>query len=413
MAPPEHRPLAGLTVIDMTRALAGPFGTLVLAALGADVIKLEDPSGGDVSRGNAPYLGSGGLSMRRVDEEDMSLALLNRCRGKRSVTLNLKHPDAGTVFVDLVRRADVVVENFSAGTADRLGVGYRAAQAANPDIIYCSLSGFGAGQEPGVRAMDTLIQALSGVMLTSGAPDEPPVRVGVPMADAITPLWAVIGILAAVQRRHAGGGGSFIDVSMLGALTSLVATEDWAALCELGQPVRTGPTLPRLAPFGLYRCTDGWFALVAPQDKMVAPLFAAMGRSELLSDPRFATRDARVVHERELTAEIEAWSRGRPMDEVVRRLQEADVPAAAVRSPLEAVCDPRVVGRGETVDVLHPTLGTVSAYKTAGIPVRFGERAAATDTPAPALGEHTEEVLVRHADYTPEHVAWLRERGVV
>lgn len=409
----DRRPLEGITVIDLTRALAGPFCTLVLAGLGAEVIKVEDPAGGDVARGNAPYLGDDGLTMQRRNEDDLSLALLNRCRGKRSMTLNLKHPEAPAVFADLVASADVVVENFSSGTADRLGVGFSAAQAANPDIVYCSLSGFGAGGEPGARAMDTLIQALSGVMLTSGAPEEPPVRVGVPMADVITPLWAVIGILAALQRRQAGAGGAFVDVSMLGALTSLVATEDWEALAELGQPLRTGPTLPRLAPFGLYQCRDGWMALVAPQDKMVAPVFDVIGRSELSTDPRFATRDGRVRHERELTAEIEGWSRRYDTDDAVSQLLAAGVAAAPVRSPLEAVNDPRVVERQETVDVLHPTLGAVPRYKTAGLPLRIGAVSLEPDGPAPRLGQHTDEVLGRLGGYAAERVEQLRARGIV
>src|SRR3984957_11577073 len=258
-------PLAGLRVIDMTRALAGPFCTLILAALGADVIKVEDPAGGDIARDNAPYLGPGGLSLTRTEPDAMSLAVLNRCRGKRSITLDLKRPGATQVFADLVRHADIVVENFSSGTADRLGVGYAVARAANPAVIYCSISGFGADTSSGVRAMDTIIQALSGVMLTSGAPGEPPVRVGVPMADVLTPVWAVVGILAALHRRTALGVGEHVDVSMLGTLTSLVATEDWAAMEQLGQVLRTGPTLPRLAPFGIYQCADGWAAIVAPQ----------------------------------------------------------------------------------------------------------------------------------------------------
>jgi CoA:oxalate CoA-transferase len=195
-------PLEGIRVIDLTRALAGPFATLILAGLGADVIKVEDPNGGDIARGNAPYVGPGGLTLRPSDPDDLSLALLTRCRGKRSVTLNLKVPEAREVFFDLVRSADVVVENFSSGTADRLGVGYAAAQQANPKIVYCSISGFGSRTDAGVRAMDTIIQALSGVMLSGGAEGDAPFRVGVPMADVLTPVWAVVGILAALQRRQ-------------------------------------------------------------------------------------------------------------------------------------------------------------------------------------------------------------------
>jgi crotonobetainyl-CoA:carnitine CoA-transferase CaiB-like acyl-CoA transferase len=400
-------------VIDLTRALAGPFCTLTLAGLGADVIKVEDPAGGDISRGNAPYVGEHGITLTASSPEDFSLAILNRCRGKRSITLNLKHPQARDVFADLVRAADVVVENFSSGTADRLGVGYEAARAANPAIVYCSISGFGAGNDPGVRAMDTIIQALSGVMLTSGGPEDPPVRVGVPMADVLAPVWAVVGVLAALQRRHRTGQGDHVDVSMLGVLTSLVATEDWSALERLGQPLRTGPTLPRLAPFGLYRCADGWIALVAPQEKLAASLFEVMGRLDLLDDPRFANRDARVIHDKQLTTEIEAWSSRLSAADAVASLLAAGVPAAPVRSPQEAVHDARVGAREETIPVEHPAYGPVDDLRTAGIPIRLGAARVGFDRLAPRLGEHTAEVLTKVAGYTEERRRALQEAGVV
>jgi crotonobetainyl-CoA:carnitine CoA-transferase CaiB-like acyl-CoA transferase len=406
-------PLSGLRVVDLTRALAGPYCTLLLAGLGAEVIKIEDPDGGDVARGNAPYVGPDGLSLTASGPDDFSLALLNRCRGKTSVTLNLKHPDAGAVFADLVRHADIVVENFSAGTAERLGVGYAAARRANPAVIYCSISGFGQDGGSGVRSMDAIVQALSGLMLASGGAEDPPVRVGVPVADVITPLYAVIGILAALARRSRTGAGEHVDVSMLGALTALVATEDWDALSLLGQPLRTGPTLPRLSPFGPYRAQDGWFALVAPQDKLVRSTFEVMGRPELAADPRFATRDARVTNAEVLTAEIERWSANRSVADVVEALVAAGVPAASVRTPMEGIRDESVVRREETVAVNHPTLGTIDGLRTAGLPITFVEAGRRVLAPAPRLGEHTEETLSRVAGYSAEAVRKLRERGVI
>jgi CoA:oxalate CoA-transferase len=410
---PADRPLAGLRVIDLTRALAGPFCTLVLAALGADVIKVEEPGGGDIARGNAPYLGPGGLSMAASDSQDMSLAVLNRCRGKRSITLNLKQPRAAQVFQDLVRWADIVVENYSGGTADRLGIGYETARAVNPEIIYCSISGFGADSQTGARAMDTIIQALSGVMLATGGPADPPVRVGVPLGDVLAPVWAVVGILAALQRRERQGTGEHIDVSMLGVLTSLVATEDWTALERLGQSLRTGPTLPRLAPFGLYRCADGWVAIVAPQDKLVASLFSVMGRHDLISDPRFCSRDARVHHDHELTTEIENWSGGHAMAEIVEVLTAVGVPAAPVRTPREAVADPQVVSRNETLPVEHPALGRSDELRTCGVPLRMSASQVGFSRPAPRLGEHTAEILSEVVGYSPEQQRELRRSGVI
>jgi crotonobetainyl-CoA:carnitine CoA-transferase CaiB-like acyl-CoA transferase len=387
--------------------------TFVLAGLGADVIKVETPAGGDISRANAPFVGPGGVRARPADGQDLSLALLNRCRGKRSVTLDLKAPGAADVFAALVRAADVVVENFTAGTADRLGVGYDAARAANPAVVYCSLSGYGADGTPGEPAMDTIIQALSGIMLTGGSPGDPPARVGVPVADALTPLHAVIGILAALQARHRTGEGSHVDVSMLGSLTSLVAAEDWEAWDRLGEPLRTGDTLPRLAPFGLFPCTDGRVAIVAPQDRDAHALFAAMGRPDLVTDDRFATRPARVDHHAEVTALVAAWTGARPVADVVGELTRRRVAVAPVRSPAEAVNDPRVVQRGETLPVLHPDLGEVPGLRTAGVPVRFSNAEVGFARPAPRLGEHTDEVLADLAGMTVDEIAELRAEGVI
>ena len=406
-------PLEGIKVIDLTRALAGPFCTLILGGLGADVIKVEDPKGGDISRGNAPYIGPNGLTLAATGPEDISLASLTRLRGKRSVTLNLKHPDAREVFADLVRNADVVVENFTSGTADRLGVGYEAARAANRAIVYCAISGFGADAAPGVRAMDTIIQALSGAMLTSGGPEDPPIRVGMPMADVLTPVWGVVGILSALQHRQRTGEGDFVDVSMLGVLTSLVSTEDWQALQDLGQPLRTGPTLPRLAPFGVYRCADGWFAMVAPQDKLVQSLVEVMDRPELLEDPRYATRDSRVRHDAELTAEIEAWAADLAADEIAARLAAKGVPVAPIRTPIEAVADPRVTAREETLPVQHPVLGDVPGLRTTGVPVRMRNARTGFDRLAPSLGEHTDEVLTQLLGYDEQRIQALRDAGVI
>jgi crotonobetainyl-CoA:carnitine CoA-transferase CaiB-like acyl-CoA transferase len=218
---PEDReagPLAGLTVLDLTLALAGPFATFLLAGLGARVIKIENPASPDHCRENAPFIGRNGVSLGRSAPDDVSVAALNRLRGKYAVTLNLKQPGSREVFADLVRRADVVVENFTPGTLDRLGVGYEVARAQNPRIVYCSISGYGADQATtgSGKAMDSIVQALSGLMMTSGEPAEPPVRVGVPFADLCAPVFAVVGILAALRQRDVTGLGRHVDVSMLG-----------------------------------------------------------------------------------------------------------------------------------------------------------------------------------------------------
>jgi crotonobetainyl-CoA:carnitine CoA-transferase CaiB-like acyl-CoA transferase len=260
--------------------------------------------------------------------------------------------------------------------------------------------------------MDTIIQALSGVMLAGGDEGDPPARVGVPVADALTPLYGVIGILAALHRRAETGEGRHVDVSMLGALSALVACEDWDALALVGQPLRTGDRLPRLAPFGLYPAKDGDVAIVAPQDRQVRALFEAMGRVELADDPRFATRDDRVAHHGDLDALIEGWTRSSPVDEVVAALERHGVAVAPVRSPTAAVHDPLVTTRGDTLPVLHPTLGEIDGLRTAGVPITFSADPVAFDRPAPRLGEHTDEVLTA-AGYSPGDIAALRRQGVL
>ena len=344
------RPLEGLTVLDLTIALAGPYATFLLAGLGARVIKVENPGHGDPCRTNAPYVGRDGVTLVRTHDDDVSASALNRLRGKLGTTLNLKHPRAREIFADLLRHADIVVENFSTGTMDRLGVGYEYAREVNPRIVFCSLSGFGAEKASGGgKAMDTIIQALSGLMMTSGEPSDGPVRVGVPVADMVAPLFGVIGILAALQQRERTGVGQQVDVSMLGALTSMVAGEPFDLLEQCGIPQRTGRMVPRLAPFGVYRTLDGWIAICAPTEAFARGVFAAMRQPELEADQRFATRDARVANVEALNDLLESFTAARRSADLIDLFDRHGVPAADVRSPRDAVRDPRVVLRGETV----------------------------------------------------------------
>jgi len=409
----KNRPLEGLRVVDLTRALAGPYATLLLAGLGAEIIKIEDPNGGDLARENSPYVGRDGVVVERRHADDVSISHLTRSRGKRGVSLNLKHPDAQQVYLDLVKTADIVVENFTAGTADRLGVGYAVARSVNPGIIFCSLSGFGATNPEG-KAMDIIIQALSGAMYASGAIHEPPVRIGIPIADMLAPVFAVIGILSALEQRHRTGQGQLVDVSMLGALTSFVAIENWAAMEAAGMQIRTGLTVQRLSPFGVFKCADGYVALVAVHAKLAQGLFRAMGQPDLGQDPRFANRDARVANATLLETTINDWSSELPTAEVVRRLEAEGVPAAPVRQPEDAMRDPRVESRHETMPVEHPDYGSEVDLHTAGIPILFSEARTGFDDVMPiTVGQHNDEVLSRLLGYSAERIADLRKQGII
>src|SRR5687768_2247676 len=412
---PPGPPLAGLTVLDMTLALAGPFATFLLAGLGARVIKIEHPDAPDPCRQNPPYLGPNGVSLGPTGAEDVSVSALNRLRGKYGVTLNLKRPPAREVFADQLRQADVVVENFSAGTLDRLGVGYAFGRSINPRVIYCSISGFGATTTAtGTgRAMDSIIQALSGLMMTSGAPGEPPVRVGVPVADLMAPVFGVVGILAALRQREASGTGQHVDISMLGVLTSLVAAEPFDLLEACGLPQRTGRVVPRLTPFGVYESADGYVAICAPTEQFACGVFAAIGHPEFEHEPRFATRDARVTHVDEMNAHIEAFTRTISTAELLPLLAHHHVPAAEVRSPREAVRDPRVQARGETVPLEHPDFGRVADVVGMGIPITFSDARAGNLRPAPSIGQDNALVYGDWLGYGPSGVEQLRATGII
>lgn len=410
----SNAPLAGKTVIDLTTALAGPYATLLLAGLGARVIKVENPTrGGDSSRNNSPYVTADGLSLRRTSPDDMSVSMMLRGRGKESITLNLKHPGSREVLFDLIRDADIVVENYSAGVTKRLGIDYASVRGLNERLVYTSISGFGATDDHGDRkAMDTIIQALSGVMMTAGEPGDPPVRFGLPVGDLVAPLFAVIGTLAAVLQADRTGVGQHVDVSMLGALTSLVACEPFDALESVGFPLRTGAYVPRLAPFGTFRAVDGWFAICAPTDQFAAGVLHALDRADLLETPDFATRDARVANADRLHALIAGWAAERTLAEVLGALDAHGAPAAPVRSTADAVRDPQVTRRGEVVPLVHPKFGHFDGLYGAGLPMVFSRSEVGLDRPAPALGENTDDVL-RAAGYDDEAIERLRADGVL
>jgi crotonobetainyl-CoA:carnitine CoA-transferase CaiB-like acyl-CoA transferase len=410
----RDRPLEDVTVLDLTTALAGPFGTLLLAGLGARVIKIENPLSVDSCRENPPYLGKSGATLVRWDADDVSVSAINRLRNKQAITLNLKKPKARGVFADLVRRADVIFENFSRGAMNRLGAGYAQAREINPRIVYCSLTGFGSEGEAGSgKAMDAIIQALSGFMMTSGAQGDPPVRVGVPVADMCAPLFAVIGVLAALMQARRAGVGQHVDVSMLGVMSMMVSGEPFDVLERLGIPQRTGLSVPRLSPFGTYRTRDGFVAICAPMEAFAKALFEAIGRPELNSDPRFSTRDQRVVHVNEVDRIIENYTQRFTAAEVIATLEAAGVPAAQVRNTDEAVRDPRVVARGETVKLSHPKYGEVDDVYGMGMPLKFSGARVGFDQPPPAVGEHNEAIYGGLLGYSAERIAELRRDGVI
>src|SRR5579871_1497312 len=406
------RPLEDITVLDLTTALAGPCATLLLAGLGARVIKIENPASPDSCRTNAPYLGPDGPHLTREHRDDISVEAISRLRNKKAVTLNMKHPEARAIFERLVAKTDMLVENFSGGALDRLGAGYADVHRINPRLVYCSITGFGRQGEGAGKAMDTIIQALSGAMMSSGSAGDPPVRIGIPFADLCTPLFGVIGLLAALHQTQRTGVGQHVDVSMLGVMTSLVACEPLDLLEQCGLPQRTGQTVPRLAPFGVYQTADGHVAICAPQEGFAAALFTAIGRPELNEDERFRTRDARVRNVTEVDSIVSDFTHVRPTSEIVETLFRAGVPVAEVRNPATAVRDPRVIARGETVRLRHPAAPEADVYGP-GLPVSFSDSAVGFDPAAPGIGEHNDEIYGAMLGYTSKELSALRAAGVI
>ncbi|MDE2446804.1 MAG: CoA transferase [Alphaproteobacteria bacterium] len=346
------KPLTQLKILDFTRVLSGPYCTALLADLGADVIKVEPPTGDDY-RHIGPFL------------KDGSSALFDTVnRGKRSIMLDLAQADHKALALKLAQEADVLVENFRPGVAAKLGIGYAAVSALNPKLVYASISGFGQDGPLAQRpAYDIIIQAMSGLMSVTGEPDGPPMLVGESIADVVSGLFASWGILAALNQRHATGLGQHLDVGMLQsmlALQPLVA----ARLFASGQaPKRVGNRHPISAPFGAFRAKDGMFMLAVLNDKLMGALSVVMARPEILSDPHFATDELRFANEAVLRQYIEEWAMGLSAHDAVEALLKVGVPAAEI---LDAKQANELVGRkiafeqpikfsGATKDPLAPS----------------------------------------------------------
>jgi len=414
MSTTTSRPLEGIRVIDLTVALAGPYGALLLGGLGAEVIHVEAPGEGEIARTNPPFVGPRGLSLEAKAPDETSLTIVNRGRNKKSVTLDLKSQRGRELFFRLVEQADVVIENMSEGAARRLGVGYDAVKSVNPRIVYASISAFGEPSVcPGVKGMDIMVQAMSGLMAVTGFADGPPTRVGVPIADMVTPLYAVNGILAALIQRGRTGRGQHVTVSMLDCISSIVAEEHFDVFGAAGVPMRTGNSHDRLLPFGVYPCKDGHAAVVAFRPEWMEGLLDAMGRPELLTDPRFSSRGPRLKNAKVFNDLIEQWTRTLTVAELVHELvDKRDVPVVPVRAPNQVLMDPALLERGAVMKLEHPKMGATVAYGM-GNPIRFSDAHAQFDQPAQELGEANDEVFGSLLNLSREEIEALRADRVI
>jgi crotonobetainyl-CoA:carnitine CoA-transferase CaiB-like acyl-CoA transferase len=408
------RPLDGLLLLDLTIFLSGPFATQMLGGLGARVIKIEQPGIGDPARVNPPYFGPNGLHGGRPGEGDMSLSALKRNRNKESITLNLKHEEGKAIFRDLVRSADMLVENFAPGVLDRLGLGHEALRELNPRLVVGAISGFGQdGPYRQLPAYDIVVQAMSGMMASTGEPDAPPTKAGPSIADLAAGLYAAIGLLAALQQRARDGLGQVVDVAMLDSLASLVLDEPLDLQVAAGQSPRTGNRRPRLTPFAAYEAADGFIAICAVTDAQVADLFRAMGRPDLIGDARYATLEARVTRASEVDALVEAWTRAHLRADLWRALRAARIPAGPIADIPELLADPQLHHRAMIAPVRHPDHGAVPGAHAANLPIRFSRAEASFDRPAPMLGADNARVYAELLGLTPEQIADLAARGVI
>jgi crotonobetainyl-CoA:carnitine CoA-transferase CaiB-like acyl-CoA transferase len=372
--------LDGVRVLDVSQVMAGPFCCLLLADMGADVIKIEKPHGGDDSRRMAPPFIHG-----------ESAAFLAMNRNKRSLVLDLKQPEGRAIFHRLAARSDVVVENFRPGTLEALGLSYPELSAHHPELIYCSISGFGqTGPYRERGGFDLVAQGMTGLMSVTGHPGEPPVKVGVPITDLNAGMYAAYGVLCAYIQRLRTGKGQLVETSLLEAGIAYTVWES-AIYFATGQiPPPMGSAHRLSAPYQAFRTADGYINVGAANQANWEKLAHVLKRDDLLSDPRFENNPARTVHVAELTAELEKAFLTRAAGDWLTRLEAAGVPAGPIYDMAQVYADPQVQARSMMVEIDHPTAGRV---KNIGIPVKMSETPGAIRRPAPTLGEHTGEIL--------------------
>ena len=372
-------PLDGIRIVDLTRVLAGPFCTMMLGDMGAEVIKIEEPEHGDEVRGWAPFI------------DGWSSYFLGVNRNKKSVALDLKAPEGVSALRALVRDADVLVENFKPGSLEQLGFGYEAVSAINPTLVYCSISGYGQnGPLAGLSGYDAVIQGESGLMEVTGQPDGPPTRVGIAITDYLAGLYASQGILLALIERRRSGLGQHVDIALFDSLMSALTLPAglWFATGE--SPRRMGNDHPSIAPYETLSARDGFIIIGAGNPRLWTQVCVALGIDHLIEDPRFLTNDDRLRNREELKAELHAVLQQRNLEELIACLRDHGVPCGRVRTVAEALEDPQLQAREMVIAIPHTALGSIRAL---GNPIKLSRTPYSIREAPPGLGEHTESVL--------------------
>jgi len=392
-------PLEGVRVLEASQVMAGPYCALLLADMGAQVVKVEKPRGGDDSRRMGPPF---------INGESAAFLAINR--NKRSLALDLKHPAGQAVFKRLAAQADILVENFRPGTLAGLGLGYTELSAQHPELIYCSISGYGqTGPDRERGGYDLVAQDAAGLMSITGQPGQPPVKVGVPVADLNAGMYAAYGILCAYIHRLRTGQGQSVDTSLLEAGLAYTVWESAMFFATGINPPPMGSAHRLAAPYQAFNTSDGYINIGAANQANWELLCQALGRPELVTDPRYVDNPARTRAAPELARELEPAFAQRSTREWLERLAAIGLPAGPVNDMAAVYADPQVQARQMMVELDHPTAGRV---KHIGVPVKLSQTPGSVRRPAPTLGQHTDEILVE-AGLTPAEIGALRAERVI
>ena len=390
--------LSGITVVDLTRVLAGPFCTLLLGDMGADVIKIEPPGEGDPLRAQG------------VIKDGLSWYYTSFNRNKRSMTLNLYSKEGKEILASLIRKSDVVVDNFRPGVMGKMGFGVDRLKSLKPDIIYCGISGFGvSGPYRDRPAFDFIIQAMSGLMSLNGKEGEEPMRVSIPISDLVAGLYAAFGITTALYHRSRTGQGQEVQSSLLDSVVSLFAYMSANFFAGGKLPLRTGNDHPIVSPYGVFRAKDGDIAIAPSNDPIYEKLVAALNLTHLKEDPGLSTNDQRMAHREKINAIVQEKIGTNTRQHWIDYLNKAGVPCGPIMNLEEVFDDPQIQHQEMILEVDHPGYGKV---KMTGFPVKMGETPCRVRVPAPELGEHTEEILGT-LGLKGDAVSELRTKGVI
>ena len=397
---PGDPPLKGIRVLDLSRVLAGPYCSMTLSDLGAEVIKVEIPGRGDDTRAFPPFL------------EGESSYYLSLNRGKKSLTLNLKDEKGVEVLHRLLKKCDVVLENFRPGVTKRLGVDYDVLKEIKEDLIYCSISSYGQTGPYATRpGYDLIIQGMSGLMGITGEQDRPPVRVGVAVTDLNAVMYAVMAILSALRVRDQLGIGQYLDVSMMDTAVSWMTYMAGSYFANGEVPPRMGVAHPSIVPYQTFEAGDGKFLLVAGgNDRLFKILCEVMDMEHLVVDPMYVSNTVRVENREILVPIIQERLLTKPRDVWLSKLMESGFPCAPVNAMDEVFSDPQLLHRNMLVTMDHPKIGKI---KQIGVPLKFSDTPLKLELPPPMLGQHTDEVLVKLCGYSEDEVAALKKNNVV